>query len=917
MSTTQIPTILVDQFGYRPGDSKVAVIVQSQASATIDGRLSDSYQVINKATNQSVYQATAKIWQSGTIHSQSGDRAAWFDFSSITQPGNYVIRNSRTGEISDTFEVADDVYKDVLIAATRTFFYQRSGFAKQTPYADPKWTDGAAFLGPGQDTEARFVNDKTNASLARDMRGGWFDAGDTNKYVTFATTAVHQLLDAYKQNSAIWTDDFNLPESGNGIPDLIDELQFELNWLKRMQDSDGGAFIKLGTLDYNWATKPSLDTRPRFYGPKSSSSTIAIASMFAHAALVFRQIPAKASEATTLLQKAQLAWNWFIANPIDTNSDTGEIKAGDADVYADGQIGMAVTAAVYLFALTGQTVYQNYIRDNYTRTYPLKGFAWSVYEPYIGDALLFYTTLSNADSTLKQAILSKFNQQLQQRTVIYGDSTNLDPYRAYMPNDQYHWGSNSVKNNIGSTNYDAILYGQASGNAKVYQDRALGSLNYLHGVNPLGKIYLSNMYAYGAERSINEIYHEWFGQGVYDNALTSPNGPPPGYLVGGPNKNYTGSAPIKGLPPMKTYIDNNDGSIRAWEISEPAIYYQSSYIKLLSKFVTPSSSGQTLTGTTGNDSLVGTNYNDRLEGLAGQDTLQGNGGNDILLGGSGNDLLQGGEGNDTLDGGTGNDTLVGGPGNDSLNGGEGTDTAGYGGATAAVNVNLSTGIATGGAGNDVLVSIERVNGSAYNDTITGSNGNNTLSGGDGNDTLNGGGGNDSLNGGSGNDSLLGGEGNDTLNGGSGNDTLNGGSGDDSLNGQDNSDFILGEAGNDRLNGGRGNDTLNGGPGKDTLTGGDGSDSFVYAAMEDQGDVIQDFEVSRDKVVMTPLFTALGYSGSTPIADGYLRFLALGSTTQIQIDANGLTGGSNFVTLATLNDINPANLTLGTNVVFRA
>ncbi len=893
---SQIPTILVDQFGYRPGDSKVAVIVQSQAGTTVDGRLSDSYQVINKATNQTIYQAAAQIWQSGAIHSQSGDRAAWFDFSSITQPGNYIIRNSRTGEISDTFEIADDVYKDVLVAATRTFFYQRSGFAKQTPYADSRWTDGAAFLGPGQDTEARFVNDKTNASLARDMRGGWFDAGDTNKYVTFATTAVHQLLDAYKQNSAIWTDDFNLPESGNGIPDLIDELQFELDWLKRMQDSDGGAFIKLGTLDYNWATKPSLDTRPRFYGPKSSSSTIALSSMFAHAALVFQKLPAKAGEANTLLQKAQLAWNWFRANPINLNSDTGEIKAGDADVYADGQIGMAVTAAVYLFALTGQTTYQDYIRDNYTKTYPLKGFAWSVYEPYIGDALLFYTTLNNADATLKQTILSRFNQQLQQRTVIYGDGTTLDPYRAYMPNDQYHWGSNSVKSNIGSTNYDAILYNQAANNAKVYQDRALGSLNYIHGVNPLGKVYLSNMYDYGAERSIHEIYHEWFGQGVYDNALTSPNGPPPGYLVGGPNKNYTGSAPIKGLPPMKAYIDNNDGAIRAWEISEPAIYYQSSYIKLLSKFVTAGASGQTFTGTAGNDSLSGTSQDDRLEGLAGQDTLQGNGGNDVIVAGSGNDLLRGGTGNDTLEGGTGNDTLNGGPGNDSLNGGDGIDTASYGGATAAVNVNLSTGLATGGDGNDALTSIERVTGSAYADTLTGSSTSDTLSGGGGNDSLNGGGGNDSLN------------------GGSGNDSLNGGSGNDTLNGQDGNDFMLAGAGSDRLNGGGGNDTLNGGGGKDTLTGGSGSDWFVYAVLADQGDVIQDFAANQDKIVMTALFTALGYGGSNPIADSYLRFLAAGSATQIQIDANGVSGGANFITLTTLNATTPSSLTLGANVI---
>ncbi|NJL47032.1 MAG: hypothetical protein HC929_05400 [Leptolyngbyaceae cyanobacterium SM2_5_2] len=119
-----------------------------------------------------------------------------------------------------------------------------------------------------------------------------------------------------------------------------------------------------------------------------------------------------------------------------------------------------------------------------------------------------------------------------------------------------------------------------------------------------------------------------------------------------------------------------------------------------------------------------------------------------------------------------------------------------------------------------------------------------------------------------------------------------------------------------MNGGGGNDTLNGGSGKDTLTGGTGSDFFVYAALEDQGDILEDFDTSQDKVVMTALFTALGYSGLNPIADGYLRFLAVGSTTQIQIDPNGLTGGANFVTLATLNATAPGGLGLGANVVFK-
>ena len=106
---------------------------------------------------------------------------------------------------------------------------------KEKPYAEEPWTDGAAFIGPGQDKEARYVNDKENASMAKNLSGGWMDAGDYNKYVTFAGSAVHMLLTAYEQNPKIFSDDFNIPESGNGIPDLIDEVKYELDWIKKMQ----------------------------------------------------------------------------------------------------------------------------------------------------------------------------------------------------------------------------------------------------------------------------------------------------------------------------------------------------------------------------------------------------------------------------------------------------------------------------------------------------------------------------------------------------------------------------------------------------------------------------------------------------------------------------------------------------------
>ncbi|MFK7954389.1 MAG: glycoside hydrolase family 9 protein [Ekhidna sp.] len=572
--------VLVDQFGYRPQDPKVAVVIGHPDGA-------QPYELRDAETDQVIEVMTPIKWWNGTVHSQSGERAWWVDFSRIKEPGKYVFVRVDGETRSAEFDIRSDVYRDVLIAATRMFFYQRSGFSKQEPFADARWTDGAAYIGPGQDSEARFIYDKHDPASERDMHGGWFDAGDTNKYVTYALQPVHQLLSAYGQNPDIWTDDFNIPESGNGIPDLLDEIKFELDWLIRMQDDDGGAFIKLGNLDYAAPSPiPSEDDRPRYYGPKCSSSTIAIASMFAHASAEMRAIPELRNYADELKSRAISAWNWYQKNPLETDCDKGEIKAGDADMTADNQRGTTVSAAVYLFAITGDIQYSQYVVDNLSLAQPYRDGPWSRYNPWQGDALIYYSQLSDGDSEVKERILRDIENKLKSyHPEAYGNDDNLDPFRSYMPDEQYHWGSNMAKANYGIMNYDPIRLGIDVVNWFDYTDRALGAVNYFHGVNPLGIVYLTNMYEYGAEQSANEMYHHWFGQGEFENALTSKNGPAPGFFMGGPNQNYSGDGGIAAGPPMKAYLDDVKPNVPTYEIIEPAIYYQASYIKLLANFI--------------------------------------------------------------------------------------------------------------------------------------------------------------------------------------------------------------------------------------------------------------------------------------------------------------------------------------------
>ncbi len=584
------PNILIDQFGYRPGDQKVAVIQQANATEEDDPNLyqhlNDTFQVIDvEAPDAPVYTASAEIWADGKIHDQSGDRVAWFDFSTVQTPGNYAIQNTRTGETSAQFAIAPDVYQNVLKTATRMYYYQRSGFEKAPPYADPRWTDRAAFLGPGQDPEARFVDDKDNAALARDMRGGWFDAGDTNKYVTFAAQPLHLLLSAYSQNPDRWPDDFNIPESNNGIPDLLDEVRYELDWFQRMQDDDGGVFIKLGTLDHNAASTPGRDRRPRFYGPKCSSSTIDLASTFAHAAVVFRDFPELQSVAATLEQRSLQAWDWFNRHPIQTECDSQEIKAGDADRDPAVQMGGAILAAVYLSQLRDDPQFHTYIRDHYSETRPFDDSMGVLYASSVVDGLMTYLQSANAPADLKAQMEADFSTLFfDQLSPFFNDIVNLDPYRAYMPDGQYHWGSNAVKSNFGNINQAISAATNDTSAAQMYTNQALGYLHYLHGVNPLGIVYLTNMYDVGAEYSANEMFHAWLGDGIYKNAQTSRSGPAPGYVTGGPNNDYTGPAEgIAERPIMRAYLDRSDSELYMWEITEPSITYQAPYIRLLSR----------------------------------------------------------------------------------------------------------------------------------------------------------------------------------------------------------------------------------------------------------------------------------------------------------------------------------------------
>ncbi len=575
--------IMIDQFGYMPGDRKVAVIVDPQYGFNAEDEFvpGTAYEVRIWDNDEVVYSGSPVEWNKGAVDFTSGDKGWWFDFTEVADEGEYYIYDKEKNAGSYMFRISHNVYKDIMKDVVRTFYYQRLNDPKEKPWAEEPWIDAAAFTGPGQDTEARYVYDKDNPATAKDLSGGWMDAGDYNKYVTFASSPVHIMLTSYQQNPGIFTDDYNIPESGNGIPDILDEVIYEVEWIKKMQMDDGGVLIKLGNIDYNTSCPPSSDKRPRYYAPECSSSSIAAAGMFAHASYVLSGFPGLKEYTDDLKERAVSAWDWYKGNSRSDTCDSREIKAGDADFSLDDQDNMEVVSAIYLFALTGDQKYNNVVKDRFYVTSPFFDTYRYLYFSDVGDALLYFTTLANADKVATDEILSHRRKQGGGLDIFRFDM-NTDLYMAYIPLTVYNWGSNNPRAALGTANYDFITYNLHDGDKSRFLNRASGILHYLHGVNPLGIVYLSNMYRQGGDFCADEIWHDWFR----NNSALDGN-PPPGYMTGGPNFWYSGGRKdVTIQPPQKCYLNSNNGPPEnTWEMTEPAIYYQASYIKLLSKFI--------------------------------------------------------------------------------------------------------------------------------------------------------------------------------------------------------------------------------------------------------------------------------------------------------------------------------------------
>ena len=605
--------ITVDQFGYRPDAKKVAVLRSPEvgADASLSYTPGEALEVVDSASAKVVFSGAPVAFQEGAVDTASGDKIWWFDFSSVSTPGTYFIRDKSDNlKQSFYFRIGDGVYNDVLKAAMRMMFYQRVGMAKEAAYAG-EWADA---INHEQDKRARLFTDSANAATERDVSGGWFDAGDFNKYTVWNGNYVETLLRAYMDRPRAFTDDYGIPESGNGIPDILDEVKWGLDHLLRMQNEDGSV---LSVVDEDHASPPSAATGRSYYGAPNAVSAYSSAKAFALGSIVAAKRKNEAY-AKTLKDAALKAYTWAEAHPDSmfynnkAEYGTKDLAAGQQEIdtsYTTGaRFVVKVAADFAMYELTGDAKYLKRFEatpDSLPLMRQYGSWAMDQYRNAHHFLYLLYLQYKDASAETKQLVQEKFVDAFPKSNNFVG-GLEKDGYRAYIRD--YNWGSNSAKSTSGlffDKMAELSMSGQASAGADAtgWHSAAEEYLHYLHGVNPFGMVYLSNMEGYGAGKSVTSFYHGWFKEGE----------PAPGYLVGGANARYTWASCCKeydadntakgcgskannelcyavkvpvGEPSEKMYQNFNNGwPLDSWELTEPSLGYQTAYIRLISRFV--------------------------------------------------------------------------------------------------------------------------------------------------------------------------------------------------------------------------------------------------------------------------------------------------------------------------------------------
>lgn len=487
----QQAAIQLNQVGFYPNAVKIAIVTGNVTASRF-------YVVAGKDT---VFRGNLGA-QKQSAFSSTITRLA--DFSSLKTKGKYFIVVPDVAT-SYPFEINDNIHRNVAIASLKAFYFQRSNEALPGQFAG-KWHRSA-----GHPDTAVIVHPSAGQTKTISTPGGWYDAGDYNKYIVNSGITTATLLSAYEDLPTYFDKlKTNIPESADAIPDILNEAVYNLRWMLTMQDpGDGGVYHKCTNAEFDGMVMPGVTKAPRYVVQKSTAAALNLAAVAAQAARVLKKYyPALAD---SCLKAATAAWNWALANPnviynqrqINTNFDP-DINTGE---YGDTQLNDEwLWAAAELFITTSKKEYLNPVEQRMNDRVSVP--SWN------SVAMLGYYTMCryNKSAQMKDSILrmaDKFIGNISAFATVMGQSKS-----------DFVWGSNAVAANQGIL----LINAYRLSNNKKYLNAALSNLDYILGRNATGYCFVTGA---GSKSPMHPHHRPSEADGIAD--------PIPGLLAGGPN----------------------------------------------------------------------------------------------------------------------------------------------------------------------------------------------------------------------------------------------------------------------------------------------------------------------------------------------------------------------------------------------
>ncbi|NIJ53591.1 glycoside hydrolase family 9 protein [Dyadobacter arcticus] len=349
--------IKANHVGYLPKSPKLGKLGNFLGDAwflPVNKSTPPTFSVINNA-EQVVFTGKATFLKSDS--SFSGENVFELDFSALESPGQYYIYVPGFGR-SERFTIGDDVFDAVYLQTTRALYYQRAGkleSARAGKWAREGLPAVTAEIHSSHTNSPLFNNKDHPPGKKIPMSQGWLDAGDYGRYVPTAASALFILFTAYELYPQKFPDNhLNIPESGNNIPDILDEIKYETDWLKQMQAPDGGVYFRVTPATWS-SGLPGEENNTLFVSEKTTQSTALFAAAMA---MAYRNLKKHfPTYADDCLLRAKNAWIFLRAHP---SASAPVIVPGiSAGPYPDPEDrDNRAWAAAELYKSTGESAYK-------------------------------------------------------------------------------------------------------------------------------------------------------------------------------------------------------------------------------------------------------------------------------------------------------------------------------------------------------------------------------------------------------------------------------------------------------------------------------------------------------------------------------------------------------------------------------